>query len=199
MRPVPVLLQEAWGTLPLPEGPEQILEFDCKCFAPGLTFFAMKIAVGSDHAGFHLKEKVVAWLRGKGVDVEDMGTHSAARCDYPDFAKRVADHVAAGQAERGILVCGSGIGMSITANKVAGVRAAECFNAVSAQLSRAHNDANVLCLGERLVDESTARQIVETWLTTPFEGGRHAQRVEKIRKLERENFKNIRPGVCTEQ
>lgn len=152
----------------------------------------MKIAVGSDHAGFHLKQKVVGWLREKGLDVEDVGTDSEARCDYPDYARAVAERVSIGAAERGILICGSGIGMSITANKIAGVRAAECFNPVSAELSRAHNDANVLCFGERLINEDTARKMVEVWLNTPFEGGRHAGRVEKIKEVERQNLKTPR-------
>ncbi len=148
----------------------------------------MKIAVGSDHAGFHLKGKVVVWLRQKGIEVEDVGTFSEARCDYPDYAKAVAERVSRAEAQRGILVCGSGIGMSITANKIPGVRAAECFDATSGKLSRAHNDANVLCLGERLVSEATAKEIVDVWLSTDFEGGRHAERVEKIREIERQNF-----------
>ena len=137
-----------------------------------------------------MKEKVAAWLRGKGYEVADAGTHSEARCDYPDFARPVAEMVSRGDAEWGILVCGSGIGMSITANKVMGVRAAECLDVVSARLSRAHNDANVLCMGERLVNEASALAIVECWLGTPFEGGRHAGRVQKIREIERENFKS---------
>ncbi len=145
--------------------------------------------MGSDHAGFHLKEKVLMWLREMGMDVVDLGTYTDARCDYPDYAKAVADRVSRGEAERGILICGSGIGMSITANKVPGVRAAECFDAASAQLSRAHNDANVLCFGGRLVDEAAAHAMVDIWLKTPFEGGRHAGRIEKIKEIERENFK----------
>lgn len=149
----------------------------------------MKIAVGSDHAGFALKQKIVEWLRAEGILVEDVGTTSSERCDYPDYAKAVAGLVARDLAQRGILVCGSGIGMSITANKVPGIRAAECFNAESARLSRAHNDANVLCLGGRLIEAAVARQVVDVWLKTEFEGGRHAVRVEKIKQLERENFK----------
>jgi ribose 5-phosphate isomerase B len=149
----------------------------------------MKIAVGSDHAGFHLKGKVVSWLRERGIEVNDVGTHNDARCDYPDYAKAAAEKVSRGEADRGILVCGSGIGMVITANKFAGVRAAACFDPVSARLSRSHNDANVLCLGERMVSEETAQKIVESWLDTPFEGGRHALRVDKIKALERANFK----------
>lgn len=149
----------------------------------------MKIAVGSDHAGFLMKEKVIGWLRQRGIGVEDVGTFSQDRCDYSDYAIAVAERVSRGQVERGILVCGSGIGMSITANKAPGVRAAECFDTVSAQLSRAHNDANVLCFGGRLLDESTARQMVDTWLNAGFEGGRHTLRLEKIRRLEQENFR----------
>jgi ribose 5-phosphate isomerase B len=151
----------------------------------------MKLAVGSDHAGFHLKGSVLAWLHEGGYEVVDLGTYSEERCDYPDYAKAVAEMVSCGEADRGILLCGSGIGMSITANKVPGVRAAECFNTVSAELSRAHNDANVLCFGERLIDAETARHIVEVWLATPFEGGRHLARVEKIKQMERDNFKNV--------
>ncbi len=172
--------------------PECELHFNCKSPDRGLPFFAMKIAVGSDHAGFHIKQKVVGWLRQRGYEVEDVGTHTDARCDYPDYARIVAEKVSRGAVERGILVCGSGIGMSIAANKVSGVRAAECFDSLTAQVSRAHNDANVLCFGARLVEEEAARNIVEIWLNTPFEGGRHAQRVEKIKELERENLKS--PG-----
>lgn len=151
----------------------------------------MKIAVGSDHAGFPLKQKVTGWLHEEGFNVEDVGTYSEARCDYPDYARRVAEKVSRGEVERGILICGSGIGMSIAANKVAGVRAAECFDSFTAQMSRAHNDANVLCLGARVVGEDMARAIVSTWLRTPFEGGRHTQRVEKIKELERQYLKTV--------
>lgn len=155
----------------------------------GYHFLTMKVAIGSDHAGFPLKQKVLAWLREMTCEVLDVGTHSEVRCDYPDFAKAVAEKVSRGEVERGILVCGSGIGMSIAANKVAGIRAAECVDPHTAELSRAHNDANVLCLGGRLVGEDVARKMVEIWLSTPFEGGRHAQRVEKIREIERQNLK----------
>lgn len=155
----------------------------------GYHFLTMKVAIGSDHAGFELKQKVLAWLREKACEVQDVGTHSEARCDYPDFAKVVAEKVSRGEVERGILVCGSGIGMSIAANKVAGVRAAECVDPYMAEVSRSHNDANVLCLGGRVVGEDVARKMVEIWLSTPFEGGRHAQRVEKIREIERQNLK----------
>ncbi|MBZ5535709.1 MAG: ribose 5-phosphate isomerase B [Acidobacteriia bacterium] len=149
----------------------------------------MKVAIGSDHAGFQLKQKVLAWLREKACEVQDVGTHSEVRCDYPDFAKIVAEKVSRGEVERGILVCGSGIGMSIAANKVVGVRAAECVDAHTAEMSRAHNDANVLCLGGRLIGEDVARKMVEIWLSTPFEGGRHAVRIEKIREIELQYLK----------
>lgn len=164
-------------------------EFDCKSLPRGLTFFGMKIAVGSDHAGFIMKKKVVAWLQERRVGVEDVGTFSEDRCDYPDYAIAVGERISRGQADRGILICGSGIGMSITANKIPGVRAAECFDTLSAQLSRAHNDANVLCFGGRLIDEASAREMIDIWLNTGFEGGRHALRLDKIRQLEHENFK----------
>ncbi|MDD5541960.1 MAG: ribose 5-phosphate isomerase B [Acidobacteriia bacterium] len=151
----------------------------------------MKIAVGSDHAGFQLKGKILQWLKSAGHEVEDVGTYTGERCDYPDFAKPVAERVSRGQVDRGVLVCGSGIGMSIAANKFFGVRAAECFNVPSAEVSRAHNDANILCLGERMIGEETAKSILETWLATAFEGGRHIPRLEKIKQLERENLKVI--------
>jgi ribose 5-phosphate isomerase B len=150
----------------------------------------MRIAIGSDHAGFQLKEKVAGWLRDLGLQVEDLGTDSEDRCDYPDYARAVAERVALGGADRGILVCGSGIGMAMAANKVAGIRAAACCDPVSAQLSRAHNDANVLCMGARLVSEESARKMVEVWLRTPFEAGRHTGRMEKIRELERQYMKS---------
>jgi len=147
---------------------------------------AMKIALGSDHAGFELKEKLKRSLTARGIEVEDQGTHSTDSVDYPDFARKVGEEVAAGKVERGILVCGSGIGMAIAANKVPGVRAANLTSEQEAQLSREHNDLNVLALGARLVDEQKAFQIVDRWLFTPFSGGRHAQRVEKISQIERE-------------
>jgi ribose 5-phosphate isomerase B len=119
-----------------------------------------------------------------GHEVRDLGTHGPESVDYPDYALAVAGAVAGGEAKRGIMICGTGIGSSIVANKVAGIRAAVCHNTYTAEMSRAHNDANVLCLGERVVDEKSAREIVEVWLTTPFAGARHARRVEKIRQIE---------------
>ncbi len=143
----------------------------------------MKIAIGSDHAGFITKEALILNLREHGHEVIDLGTHSADRTDYPDYAVLVAKAVANGEAERGILVCGSGIGVAITANKVQGIRAATCITTEMAELARAHNDANVLCIGERLVSRAEATAIANTFLHTAFEGGRHTARVEKIHSL----------------
>lgn len=142
----------------------------------------MKIAVGSDHAGFTLKESVKVYLKSQGHEVTDLGCHSEERCDYPDYASQVAKAVAGGKAERGVLVCGSGIGMCMSANRVRGVRAAVLRIPEDAQLSRKHNDANVACLGGRLTAPEEAQKLLETFLTTPFEGGRHVSRVGKIDK-----------------
>lgn len=144
----------------------------------------MKIAVGSDHAGFELKQRLVAWLGERGHQVEDLGVASPARSDYPDQAAAVARAVATGAAERGLLVCGTGVGMAIAANKVRGVRAANCDDLWVARLARAHNDVNVLALGARVVGPGLAEVILEVFLETPFEGGRHAVRVDKIGGLE---------------
>ena len=144
----------------------------------------MRIAIGSDHAGFELKEKVKELLQELTHQVQDEGTESTDSVDYPDFALRVAGAVSKGKAERGILVCGSGIGMSITANKVPGIRAAFCHTPEEARLSREHNNANVLTLGGRILDVSTSLEIVREWLRTLFEGGRHQRRVQKIEELE---------------
>ena len=140
----------------------------------------MRLAAASDHAGFPLKNHLVAWLRGRGHEVVDLGTHSAESTDYPDFAHEVARRIASGEFERGLLVCGTGIGMSITANRHAGVRAARCLTEYDARMARAHNDANVLALGERVTGAGLAEAILETFLATAFEGGRHARRVQKI-------------------
>lgn len=147
----------------------------------------MRIALGSDHAGFDLKEKLKIFLQQTGNAVEDCGTHSTASCDYPDFAQAVAHRVADGQAERGILVCGTGIGMSLAANKVPGIRAAHVNNEFEAQMSREHNDLNVLTLGSRVLDEAQAKKFVDLWLKTVFAGGRHQQRLDKITAIERES------------
>jgi ribose 5-phosphate isomerase B len=146
----------------------------------------MKISLGADHAGFELKERIKQTLEQQGVIVDDQGTMSTASVDYPDFAKKVGEQVAIKQADCGILVCGTGIGMSIAANKVSGVRAANVTSEYEAQMSREHNDANVLALGARILDEATALKIVDKWLHTSFAGGRHQARVDKITAIERE-------------
>jgi ribose 5-phosphate isomerase B len=148
----------------------------------------MKIAIGADHAGFELKEKIKQRLAQAGVEVQDEGTRSTESVDYPDFAKKVGEDVAAKRADYGLLVCGSGIGMAIAANKVPGVRAANVTSEQEAELSREHNDANVLAIGARLLDEDAAWKIVDKWLHTPFAGGRHQRRVDKIAAIEREEI-----------
>jgi ribose 5-phosphate isomerase B len=146
----------------------------------------MKIALGADHAGYELKDKIRDHLRGKGIDVKDEGTGSAESVDYPDYAQVVAQDVSDGRAQLGILVCGSGIGMAISANKVRGIRAANVNSENEARLSREHNNANVLALGARIVKEEDALKIVDAWLATPFSGGRHERRVEKIAAIEKQ-------------
>jgi ribose 5-phosphate isomerase B len=138
------------------------------------------IIVGSDHAGFLLKEKVKSRLEQKGFSVEDVGTHSSDSVDYPDFAHAVARAVAQGRVRRGVLVCGTGIGVSIAANRHAGVRAAVAYDENTARLSRQHNDSNVLALGGRSLDHALALRILELWLETAFAGERHALRIAKI-------------------
>lgn len=140
----------------------------------------IKIAIGSDHGGFDYKASIIKALQVKGYDVVDMGTYSPESCDYPIIAKKVARAVAKGDFEKGILVCGTGIGMSMAANKVKGIRAAVCGDTFSARATRAHNNANILCLGQRVVGEGLALDIVDIWLTTKFEGGRHERRVNMI-------------------
>ncbi|NOZ09345.1 MAG: ribose 5-phosphate isomerase B [FCB group bacterium] len=140
----------------------------------------MVIAVGCDHAGFILKKMVSEQLQAAGYIVMDLGTDSTVSVDYPDYAHAVAKAVSSGKAEKGIAICGSGIGMSIAANKVRGIRAALCATTEQAKLSRAHNDANVLALGARLTSPEDIRAIIEVWLNTPFEGGRHQRRIDKI-------------------
>jgi ribose 5-phosphate isomerase B len=149
----------------------------------------MKIAVGADHAGFELKEKVKRWLAEQKIEVQDEGTLTSESVDYPDFARKVGEEVAAGHVDRGILVCGSGIGMSMAANKVPGVRAAKVDTVYEAQMSREHNDANVLALGSRVLNEDDAHRIVDKWLHTKFAGGRHQRRVDKITALEKPGAK----------
>ena len=139
-----------------------------------------KIAIGSDHGGFNLKNTIKKHLENKGYEVQDFGTYSTDSCDYPVYAKAVAKSVAKGENEKGIIVCGSGIGVSIAANKVKGIRAALCHESHSALLSRLHNNANVLCLGERITGESLALDIVDTWLKSEYEGGRHQKRIDML-------------------
>jgi len=146
----------------------------------------MKIALGADHAGYQLKDQIKQHLAGKGFELCDDGTSSAESVDYPDFARAVAHDVSERRADLGILVCGSGIGMAIAANKVDGIRAANVTTELEAQLSREHNNANVLALGARILQPDEALRIVDTWLTTPFAGGRHERRVEKIAAIEKE-------------
>lgn len=140
----------------------------------------MKIALASDHAGFSEKEKLKLLLEGLGLEVADLGTVSETSVDYPDFARKVAEQVATGQADQGVLVCGSGTGMAITANKVPGVRAAVAWSEEIARLARQHNDANVLAIGARTTPPDEIPKIVRAWFSTNFEGGRHADRVRKI-------------------
>lgn len=143
----------------------------------------MKIALGSDHAGYVLKEAIKAYFNEHKIEYKDFGTFKIESCNYPEFSYKVSSAVASQDADRGILVCGTGIGMCITANKIKGIRAAQAYNTQMAQLSRQHNDANVLCLGARLTKEAEALEIVETWLNTSFEGGRHENRVKLITQL----------------
>ncbi|HEY1937352.1 MAG TPA: ribose 5-phosphate isomerase B [Candidatus Angelobacter sp.] len=146
----------------------------------------MKIAVGADHAGYELKDKIKEHLQQHGIDVRDEGTSSAESVDYPDYARVVAHDVSEGRADLGILVCGSGIGMAITANKVDGIRAANVSTEYEAQMSREHNNANVLALGARIIGPEEAFRIVDKWLATQFAGGRHERRMEKIMAIEKE-------------
>ena len=144
----------------------------------------MRIAIGNDHRGVTTKKHLLPLLTQLGHEVKDVGTGTADGCDYPDFAFQVGDLVGKGQVDRGILVCGTGIGMAIAANKVPGVRAAPCHDSITAEMSRRHNDANVLCLSADLLGEELIDRMIRIWLQTDFEGGRHARRVEKIMKYE---------------
>ena len=144
----------------------------------------MKIAMGSDHGGFDLKEQIKAWLQENGHAVVDFGCHSKESCDYPDFGAAAARAVASGQCERGIVICTTGIGISITANKVTGIRCALCSDPWSAEMTRRHNDANMLAMGAGVVGPLLAQRIVEAFLSFAFEGGRHQRRVDKIMAVE---------------
>ncbi|HQU81766.1 MAG TPA: ribose 5-phosphate isomerase B [Pyrinomonadaceae bacterium] len=143
-----------------------------------------KIALGADHAGFEEKERLKKTLDEIGVEYEDVGTFSTDSVDYPDFAQKVGEAVAKGEVEQGIVVCGSGIGVAIAANKIHGVRAAQAWNEETARLARQHNDANVLTIGARVIPEAEIPNIVKAWFSANFEGGRHEKRVEKITALE---------------
>jgi ribose 5-phosphate isomerase B len=155
-----------------------------------------RIAIGSDHRGFALKEAIVPLLAELGHQHLDLGCHDGSSVDYPDIAERVATAVAKGEANCGVLICGTGIGMSITANKVPGIRAALCSDPMSAKMAREHNDANVLCMGGAMIGEWLAREITLAYLTSEFEGGRHARRVAKISRLESgSQLKKAAPGA----
>ena len=145
----------------------------------------MKIALGTDHAGYEYKKRIKRYLIERGHEVRDFGTDSAEKCDYPDFVYPAALAVGTGECDRAIVLGGSGNGESIVANKVRGVRCAICWNDKCARLSRAHNDANVMSVGARMVSVEQALEMIEIWLATPFDGGRHARRVEKIAQIDR--------------
>jgi ribose 5-phosphate isomerase B len=140
----------------------------------------LKVAIGSDHGGFRYKESIIDYLKVRDIEYIDVGTYTPESCDYPEIARKVAELVTSGKVDRGILVCGTGIGVSIAANKVHGIRAALCSDTYSARVSRAHNNANVLCIGERVIGEHLALDITDIWLKTGFEGGRHKRRVDMI-------------------
>ncbi|HHV78810.1 MAG TPA: ribose 5-phosphate isomerase B [Firmicutes bacterium] len=146
----------------------------------------MRIAIGSDHGGFELKQTILSFLHEMGTEAVDFGTYAPEPVDYPDIARSVALAVAKGEFDRGILLCGTGIGMCITANKVPGIRAALCHDVFSAKATRNHNDSNILCMGGRVIGPGLAREIVKTWLAQEFEGGRHKRRVDKIAAVEEE-------------
>ena len=149
----------------------------------------MKIAIGCDHGGFHLKEKIKECLLVREIEVKDKGTYSEERVDFPLYAEKVAEAVAGKEADLGILCCGTGIGMSIAANKVKGIRAAVVGDCFSAKATREHNDSNILCLGERVTEEELALKILDEWLNAEFEGDRHIERLNQLADIENKNFK----------
>ena len=149
----------------------------------------MKIAIGCDHGGFHLKEKIKEYLSAREIEVKDKGTYSEERVDFPLYAEKVAEAVAGKEADLGILCCGTGIGMSIAANKVKGIRAAVVGDCFSAKATREHNDSNILCLGERVTEEALALKILDEWLNAEFEGDRHIERLNQLADIENKNFK----------
>lgn len=142
------------------------------------------LAIGSDHGGFELKMHIIGHLEDRGVAYQDFGCFDESSVDYPDIAKKVGNAVAAGQCENGILICGTGIGISMAANKIKGIRAAVCGDVYSAKMTKQHNNANIICLGGRVVGRELAFMIVDAWLDTAFEGGRHQNRIDKIHALE---------------
>lgn len=145
----------------------------------------MKIALGSDHGGFKLKNEIISYLKENGYEIKDFGTYTTESCDYPEYAEKVAEVVANKEFDFGILVCGTGIGISMSANKVPGIRAALCSDTFSAHATREHNNANILALGERVVGPGLAIDIVKTFLNSEFEGGRHQKRLDKISEIEK--------------
>lgn len=153
------------------------------------AFYTMKIVLGCDHGGVELKETIAGVLKSLNIEVADVGTMGEESVDYPDFGLKVAEAVATGKADRGIAVCGTGIGMSIVANKYPGVRAALCHDSYTARMSRLHNDANVLVLGGRVTGEEVAIELLKQWIATPFEGGRHQRRLDKIADIEKKMCK----------
>jgi len=148
----------------------------------------MSFAIASDHAGFELKKKIIKFLKDRGEEVIDLGTNGKSSVDYPDFGARVAQKLSSKEVDKGILVCGSGIGMSIVANKFPGVRAAVVVNEFMAKMAKEHNDANILCIPARIVDMDTALKLIQIWLTAIFEGGRHKRRLDKITKIEKQIY-----------
>ena len=147
----------------------------------------MKIGIGNDHSALELKAEIIGFLKEKGYEIVDFGTNSTESCDYPIYGEKVARAVAAGEVEKGILICGTGLGISLAANKVEGIRAVVCSEPFTAKMSRAHNNCNILALGARVVCAELAKMIVDTWLSTEFEGGRHQRRVDMIMDIEKRN------------
>mgnify|MGYP000980532298 CR=1 FL=1 len=147
------------------------------------------IAIGCDHGGYNLKKHIIQYLEEKNISYKDFGCYSCDSVDYPDYAQKVAEAVASGEFDKGILICGTGIGISIAANKVPGIRAALCHDCFSAEATRQHNDSNILTMGERVVGPGLAVKIVDIWLNTEFQGGRHATRIDKITEIEKKYMK----------
>ena len=147
----------------------------------------MKIGIGNDHSALELKAEIIGFLKEKGYEIVDFGTNSTESCDYPIYGEKVARAVAAGEVEKGILICGTGLGISLAANKVEGIRAVVCSEPFTAKMSRAHNNCNILALGARVVGAELAKMIVDTWLSTEFEGGRHQRRVDMFMDIEKRN------------